>query len=136
MADIPNAVVKRLLVKHGGGLRVSGSAIEKAAEAVESFLADLAREAQASAESNKRKTIMDSDVEAGASKLANPAGGDFRPNPDSPALDAGVGSGATRDFHGTPRPQGNAFDIGAYEGSGDVAQPTDPPLPPEQVAVD
>jgi histone H3/H4 len=74
MADIPNAVVKRLLVKHGGGLRVSGSAIEKAAEAVESFLADLAREAQASAESNKRKTIMDSDVEAGASKLANPAG--------------------------------------------------------------
>jgi histone H3/H4 len=74
MADIPNAVVKRLLVKHGGGLRVSGSAIEKAAEAVEGFLSDLAREAQASAESNKRKTIMDSDVEAGASKLANPGG--------------------------------------------------------------
>jgi histone H3/H4 len=74
MADIPNAVVKRLLVKHGGGLRVSGSAIEKAAEAVEGFLSDLAREAQASAESNKRKTIMDSDVEAASSKLANPAG--------------------------------------------------------------
>ncbi len=70
MADIPNAVVKRLLAKHSGGLRVSGTAIEKAVGAAEDFLASLAREAQASAEGNKRKTIMDEDIVAAQSKLA------------------------------------------------------------------
>jgi histone H3/H4 len=69
MADIPNAVVKRLLAKHSGGLRVSGSAIEKAVNAAENYIAALAREAQASAEANRRKTIMDDDVEAAQSKV-------------------------------------------------------------------
>ena len=34
MWDLPNAVVKRLLSKHGDGLRVSGSAIEQAVAAI------------------------------------------------------------------------------------------------------
>jgi hypothetical protein len=35
--------------------------------------------------------------------------------PNSPAIDAGIVSGATRDILGVPRPKGSAFDIGAYE---------------------
>ena len=69
MADLPNAVVKRLLTKHGGGLRVSGSALSLAVEATEGFVAALAREAQASAEANRRKTVMDGDIEAARAKL-------------------------------------------------------------------
>jgi histone H3/H4 len=69
MADLPNAVVKRLLGKHGGGLRVSGSALNLAVEATESYIARLAQEAAASAEANKRKTVMDSDIEAARAKL-------------------------------------------------------------------
>ncbi|MDJ0848216.1 MAG: NFYB/HAP3 family transcription factor subunit [Myxococcota bacterium] len=69
MAELPNAVVKRLLTKHGGGLRVSGSALTLAVQAAEDYVARLAQEAQASAEANKRKTVMDADVEAARSKL-------------------------------------------------------------------
>ena len=69
MAELPNAVVKRLLTKHGGGLRVSGSALTLAVEATEAYVARLAQEAQASAEANKRKTVMDADVEAARSTL-------------------------------------------------------------------
>lgn len=69
MGELPNAVVKRLLTKHGGGLRVSGSALEQAVAAAEAYIARLAREAQASAESNKRKTVMDADIEAARAKL-------------------------------------------------------------------
>jgi len=69
MADLPNAVVKRLLTKHGGGMRVSGSALTLAVSATEDYIARLAREAQASAEANKRKTVMDSDIETARSKL-------------------------------------------------------------------
>ena len=46
MSDLPNAVVKRLLAKHGDGMRVSGDAIEKAAAAAEDYIARLAREAR------------------------------------------------------------------------------------------
>ncbi len=63
MGDLPNAVVKRLLSKHAGGLRVSGSALDKAVAAAEDYIARLAQEAQQSAESDKRKTIMDGDIE-------------------------------------------------------------------------
>ena len=69
MGDLPNAVVKRLLTKHGGELRVSGSAIDKAVEAAEDYLARLAREAQAAAVADKRKTIMDHDIAKARSKL-------------------------------------------------------------------
>lgn len=69
MSDLPNAVVKRLLNKHGGGLRVSGSALSLAVDAAESYVARLAQEAAASADQNKRKTIMDGDIEAARARL-------------------------------------------------------------------
>jgi histone H3/H4 len=69
MAELPNAVVKRLLSKHGGGLRVSGSALSLVVEAAEGYIARLAQEAQASAEANKRKTVLDGDVEAARAKI-------------------------------------------------------------------
>ena len=69
MGDLPNAVVKRLLSKHAGGLRVSGSALDKAVAATEAYVARLAQEAQASAETNKRKTLMDDDIDSARAKL-------------------------------------------------------------------
>ena len=71
MGDLPNAVVKRLLSKHGGGLRVSGAAIDRAVDATEDYLARLAREAQALAEADKRKTVMDSDIDKARAKLSS-----------------------------------------------------------------
>ena len=69
MADLPNAVVKRLLAKHGEGLRVSGTALERAVAATEDYIARLAREAHAAATADKRKTIMDGDIDKARSKL-------------------------------------------------------------------
>ena len=69
MADLPNAVIKRLLTKHGDGFRVSGSALGLAVAAVEGYVARLAQEAAASAGENRRKTIMDGDIEAARSRL-------------------------------------------------------------------
>ena len=40
---------------------------------------------------------------------------DFRLQPDSPAIDAGVDVNRTQDFEGNPVPYGSAPDIGAYE---------------------
>jgi len=71
MGDLPNAVVKRLLTKHGGGLRVSGSALDRAVAAAEDYIARLAREASAAAEGAKRKTLMDSDIDTARSKLSS-----------------------------------------------------------------
>jgi histone H3/H4 len=70
MGELPNAVVKRLLSKHGGGLRVSGSALERAVAAAEDYISRLAVEASASAMDAKRKTVMDSDIDAARAKLA------------------------------------------------------------------
>jgi histone H3/H4 len=70
MGELPNAVVKRLLAKHGGGLRVSGSALDAAVKAAEEYIAKLAVAAQESAEGAKRKTVMDSDIDAAKAKLA------------------------------------------------------------------
>ena len=73
MGALPSAAVRRILAEHGGGLRVAGAAINKAAEAAEEFLAGLAREAQASAVADKRKTVMDYDIERARVKLqSNP----------------------------------------------------------------
>ena len=69
MAELPSAVVKRLLTKHGGGLRVSGSALSLVVAAAEDYIARLAREAQVSAEAGNRKTVMDSDVEEARAKI-------------------------------------------------------------------
>lgn len=69
MGDLPNAVIKRLIAKHGEGLRVSGSAIDKAVAAAEDYVGRLAREAHASAVADKRKTIMDTDIDRAREKL-------------------------------------------------------------------
>jgi histone H3/H4 len=69
MGELPNAVVKRLLSKHGGGLRVSGAAIERAVDAAEDYLARLAKEAETLALADKRKTVMDNDIEKARAKL-------------------------------------------------------------------
>ena len=69
MGDLPNAVVKRILTKHAGGMRVSGPALEQAVVAAEDFLSRLAKEAHDSAVANKRKTLMDADIESARAKL-------------------------------------------------------------------
>jgi hypothetical protein len=49
-------------------------------------------------------------------KFVNPSGRDFQLQTGSPALDAAVTlSAVTSDVNGTARPQGQAYDIGAYE---------------------
>jgi histone H3/H4 len=62
MSELPAAGVKRLLTKHGGDLRTSGSAVDLAVQAAEEYIARLAQEASASAQKEKRKTIMDADI--------------------------------------------------------------------------
>ena len=61
--SLPKAVVKRVLSEHAGGMRVSGSALDKAVEAAEQYLQRLAGAANRSAEDAKRKTLMDADIE-------------------------------------------------------------------------
>jgi len=69
MADLPNAVVKRLIAKHSDGMRVSGGAIDVAVAAAEDYVGRIAREAHASAVADKRKTIMEGDIEKARAKL-------------------------------------------------------------------
>jgi histone H3/H4 len=69
MGELPNAVVKRLLTKHGDGLRVSGTALDRAVAATEAYITRLAQEASASAAAAKRKTVMDSDIDAACAKI-------------------------------------------------------------------
>jgi hypothetical protein len=45
----------------------------------------------------------------------NPSVSDFRLQSTSPSINAGISVDLTRDFEGTPVPQGNGVDIGAYE---------------------
>jgi hypothetical protein len=64
--------------------------------------------------------------------LANPAGFDFRLRAGSPAIDTGISLlQVVNDFDGRARPQGGAYDVGAYETS-----PTTSllPLSPTEVA--
>jgi histone H3/H4 len=63
MADLPGAAVKRLLTKHGGDLRTSASAIQLAVTAAEDYIARLGQEAGALAQKERRKTIMDADIQ-------------------------------------------------------------------------
>jgi hypothetical protein len=59
-------------------------------------------------------------------KLTDPANGDFTLQSDSPLIDTGVTLAlVTDDFAGTARPQGSAYDIGAYEFY--TAEDTTPP---------
>lgn len=66
---LPKAVVKRIMSEGGGGMRVSGSALDKAVEAAEDYLTRLARAASESANDNKRKTLMDDDIANARSRV-------------------------------------------------------------------
>ncbi len=63
MAELPAAGIKRLLSKHGGELRSSTSAVNLAVAAAEDYIARLAQEAGALAETDRRKTILDGDTQ-------------------------------------------------------------------------
>jgi len=62
MADISGAPVKRLLVESSGGMRVGGSALNRAVAEAEGFLRSLGQAAGQCAALDKRKTIQDSDI--------------------------------------------------------------------------
>lgn len=66
----------------------------------------------------------------GNPRFVNPGAYDFRLQADSPAVDSGVSiAGFSDAFDGTSRPQGAAWDRGAYEraGSGTESNPPEPP---------
>ncbi len=63
MAELPAAGIKRLLAQHGNELRSSTSAVNLAVAAAEEYVARLAQEAGALAEKDRRKTIMDGDIQ-------------------------------------------------------------------------
>ena len=69
MADLPGAAVKRLLTRYGEGLRTSATAVELAVAAAEDYIARLAQEAAASASRDRRKTIMDADIQRAREQL-------------------------------------------------------------------
>lgn len=67
----------------------------------------------------------------------NPAR-NFHLLPDSPAIDAGTAVSVSRDFDGILRPQGIAFDMGAYEYNQNTPPPppdTTPPFVPTGLTV-
>jgi hypothetical protein len=47
--------------------------------------------------------------------VANATSNDYHLTAGSPAVDTGVPTAAVTDFDGNPRPQGKAYDVGAYE---------------------
>jgi hypothetical protein len=51
-------------------------------------------------------------------QLVDPAAANFNLQPSSPAIDKGMNSGIARGINGVPRPQGSAYEIGAYEFTG------------------
>jgi parallel beta-helix repeat protein len=66
--------------------------------------------------------------------FVDPATKNFKLQPSSPAIDKGrTIPEITKDFFGNPRPQGRAYDIGAYEHSG--ISDTQPPAAPVNVRV-
>jgi parallel beta-helix repeat protein len=67
--------------------------------------------------------------------LINPATGNFRLQGGSPAIDAGIAlAKVTNDYDGNARPQGEGYDIGAFEyltiGPTSTPVPSSTPLPP------
>ena len=60
--------------------------------------------------------IYGDDYVEGDPKFVNPSGADFHLQKDSPAIGSGSAIDApSDDFDGNPRPQGDGYDIGAYE---------------------
>jgi len=63
-------------------------------------------------------------------RFVNAAAGDFHLQAGSPAIDAGLTESAVpTDFEGVPRPQGAAYDIGAYEYGGAAISACAAPFP-------
>jgi histone H3/H4 len=62
MAEIPNAPVKRLLIEGSHGCRISASATDLAAEHLSNIVHLLGDKAGQYAIADKRKTIMDQDI--------------------------------------------------------------------------
>jgi len=61
---------------------------------------------------------------------------DFHLQSNSPAIDAGISlPEVTVDKDGIPRPQGNTYDVGAYEYHSGPIEDTEPPSPPQGVSV-
>lgn len=62
------------------------------------------------------KYTVDHNLSTVDPKFVNPAAGDFRLQNGSPAIDGGSSTNAPiNDFSNKPRPQGNGYDIGAFE---------------------
>jgi hypothetical protein len=62
-------------------------------------------------------------------KFIDPSANNFHLQPNSPAIDAGITiPEVTTDFDGITRPQGNAYDIGAYEFVGNNQDTTPPTI--------
>ena len=69
MAEIPNAPVKRLIIEGSHGCRVSGTALDLAAQHVSNILHLLGHAAGQHAVMDGRKTIMDQDINKAWSEL-------------------------------------------------------------------
>lgn len=64
-------------------------------------------------------TASGTDYQEGDQLLVDPTNADFQLGVGSPAIDNGAPEDApASDFDGVSRPQGAAFDIGAFEGGG------------------
>lgn len=69
-------------------------------------------------------------VTSGASIFMNPANGDFQLQKSSPAVDKGTATGApSEDYLGKRRPDGNGYDIGAFEYQFSTDVPTEQTVP-------
>jgi hypothetical protein len=67
--------------------------------------------------------------------FVNPTSGDYRLKMGSPAINTGTNTGVTADILGISRPQGIAWDIGAYEYVSVPPPDTTPPAAPTGVTV-
>ncbi|VVB59740.1 Right handed beta helix region [uncultured archaeon] len=66
--------------------------------------------------------VTGSNYVTGSPQFVNAAGGDFHLQSSSPAINNGISTDAPdKDYDGKSRPQGNGYDIGAYESGGSSA---------------
>ena len=71
MAELPNAPVKRLIIEGSQGMRLSGSALDLAAEHLSNMVRLLGYTAAGHAAADNRKTIRDEDINAAWSELTS-----------------------------------------------------------------
>jgi len=101
----PEAAVAALDIDHNCWFQSEGDMIR-----LNTASYTMARFAAYQAESGKEPNSF-----AAKPLLLDLPNGDFHLGQGSPCIDAGTGVGLTRDFDGTPVPQGAAPDVGAYE---------------------